>query len=156
MAGAFIPAPTPTPSGSSSGGAGRTVILNNVLPESHFALFPLDRVQVKSSAFLNAAGLTIAEARVNQQISVSAEFTNYQSTEQNYAFIVQVTSPEGFVTDIRWQENTLGSGQTTQASTSVTPENEGIHTVKIFVWDGIIGTPKALSEVTVKNLQVTE
>ena len=62
--------------------------------------------------------------------------------------------PDGFVTDIIWQENTLESGQTTQVSSSVTLEEEGVYTVKIFVWDGVGGTPKPLSEVTVKRISV--
>lgn len=148
--------------GSSSGGRGPVVLLPsiippsiNVLPESHFALFPLDRFQIASSAFLNAQGFAITQAKVNQQFSISADFANYQQTNQTYAFIVQVVHPQGYVQELRWQEGTLASGQSTDISTSVTLPDEGVYKVQIFILDGLGESPRILSEQTVKNIQVT-
>ncbi len=125
-------------------------------PESYFAENPLLRFQIANSAFLNVGGASITEAKVNQQVSVSADFTNYQQNNQTYAFIVQVVAPEGYVTDLRWQEGTLGSGQTTDLSTSVSLDKAGVYKVQIFILDGLGHSPKILSEPVVKNLRVTE
>ncbi len=161
VAGAFIP--SSSGGGSSVGGGRGPVVLLpsiippsvNVLPESHFALFPLDRFQIASSAFLNAQGLAITQAKVNQQFSISADFANYQQTNQTYAFIVQVVHPQGYVQELRWQEGTLASGQSTDISTSVTLPDEGVYKVQIFILDGLGESPRILSEQTVKNIQVT-
>jgi hypothetical protein len=91
---------------------------------------------------------------VGQQLSITGEFANYQQVSQDYAFIVQVTDEEGFVTDISWQQGTLSGGSGTEVSTLWTPRAEGEYTVNIFVWDGISEAPVPLSEVTGRNIEV--
>ncbi|MGH9988479.1 MAG: hypothetical protein ACRD8W_31475, partial [Nitrososphaeraceae archaeon] len=145
--------------GGSGGGGGGTVTVPRdsvlTLPDTHFMDNPLDKVQVSNSGFMGSFGLSLAEARINQQVSVSAEFANYQRAPQDYAFIVQVIDANGFITDISWQQGTLEGGRATDVSTLWTPKAEGTYTVKIFIWNSISAAPEPLSQVIVKTIPVT-
>jgi hypothetical protein len=145
--------------GGGGGGGSRSVVITwptaPTFDAEHFVNFPLQRMLVGSSAFVNAGGVSIDAAQTGQQISISGSFTNQQETAQDYAFIVQIEDEDGFVTDIAWQQGTLQSGSTADVSTLWTPQTESTFTVKIFVWNGVSAAPEPLSEVTVKNIQVT-
>lgn len=145
--------------GGGGGGGGGTVVITwpkvATQDPEHFINFPLERMQVSSSAFLNAAGVMITEATVGQQLSISGDFANYQQVSQDYAFIVQIIDEDGFVTDISFQQGTLGSGSTAKVSTLWTPEEAGTYKVQIFIWNGLSLAPEPLSEVTAKNIPVS-
>ena len=145
--------------GGGGGGGSRSVVITwptaPTFDAEHFINFPLQRMLVANSAFVNAAGVSIDSAQVGQQVSIAGSFTNQQEAAQDYAFIVQVTDENGFVTDISWQQGTLQSGSTADVSTLWTPETESTFTVKIFVWNGVSAAPEPLSEVTVKNITVS-
>ncbi|MEW6603509.1 MAG: hypothetical protein AB1351_02335 [Thermoproteota archaeon] len=145
--------------GGGGGGGGGTVVITwptvETKDEAYFFEHPLERILVANSAFINAGGVSIDAAQVNQQISISGEFTNYQEVEQDYAFIVQVIDEDDQVVDIAWQQGTLSSGSTATVGTLWTPKVAGDYEVKIFVWDGISTSPEPLSEVTIKNIEVS-
>lgn len=147
------------PCSRSGGGGGGTVTITwpkgQTFRPEYFINYPLQRMLVANSAFINAAGISIDVAQVGQQVSISGQFTNQQETAQTYAYIVQVTDENEVVTDISWQRGTLSSGSTAEVSTLWTPEEQGTYKVQIFVWDGISSTPEPLSEVTVKNIEVS-
>jgi hypothetical protein len=132
----FAPATTPTQppdddddggsgGGGGGGGGSRSVTITwpsvTTLPESHFIDFPLDRVKVSSSSFVNAAGASVFGGQVGQQTSIASTFTNYQQTDQTYAFIVQITDADGYTTEISWQQGTVPAGATADVSTLWTP-----------------------------------
>ncbi len=152
--------------GSSGGGGKRVVIINNqqggsssvtTFPESHFAENPLDRMSVNNLTFFDVFEVSIDVAEVGQQVTISAILSNHQETEQDYAFIVQITDEDGFVVYISWQQGTIGGGQSATVSTVWTPDAAGQYSVTIFVWDGIgTTTPDPLSTVTVDNIDVEE
>ncbi|WP_148681359.1 hypothetical protein [Candidatus Nitrososphaera gargensis] len=93
-----------------------------------------------------------------QQINIVVTFKNYQQVEQNYALIIQVEDSNGIVTHIDWVEGKLAYGQTTQHTRQwITPTEQGLYRIKIFIWDGIfIIAPTPLSERTVENIHVSE
>jgi hypothetical protein len=66
-------------------------------------------------------------------VSISGTFVNHQEVSQEYAFIMQITDEEGFVTYISWQQGTAESGSAVEIATLWTPEDAGTHTVEIFV-----------------------
>jgi hypothetical protein len=142
---------------SSSGGSSRSVNIDQqtapTFPESYFALFPLAKIQVTGTAFVNAAGNTISQARAGQQINIASTFTNQQQVPQDYVFIILIQDENGIATDIRWQEGTAASGQTVNLSSSWMPEYAGVYTVKILVWNSL-DKPLPLSGVEVNNISV--
>ena len=94
--------------------------------------------------------------KVGQQISISGTIVNHQQTSQNYAYIVQISDTDDVVADISWQQASVESGHTSKISTSWIPQEAGIYTVKIFVWDGVSDSPLLLSDVTVNFLQISQ
>jgi hypothetical protein len=137
-----------------SGGGGRIAVDITTYPDSHFALNPLAKIRVLTTAFLNAQGQVITQAFTGQQIMISSSFRNYQQQSQQYAYIVQIEDKEGFVIDLRWQEGTVGSGKTVQLARPWTATDAGAYSVQIFIWDSVSRAPIPLTQVTVKNILV--
>jgi hypothetical protein len=64
---------------SNSGG-----VAAETFPPGYFELNPLTKIQIRSSIFLNAAGVGIFQAQAGQQISLFSLFRNVQQSSQNY------------------------------------------------------------------------
>lgn len=147
---------TLTPATTSRGGGGGGAPVDvTTYPEPYFSANPLARVQMRSTAFTNAQGLDISDAKSGQQVKIAIAFKNYQRTAQDYAVIIQITDSNGFTTDIGWAEGKLLSGQTTEVARSWTPTEPSVYRVQMFVWDGISRAPTPLSEVTESSFRVT-
>lgn len=142
--------------GGHGGGNGGSIGNAITFPASYFDLNPLLKILIQSTTFLNAQGQGIFQAQVGEQVEISNLFTNYQQVDQNYAFIVEITDQNGVATDLGWQNGEAPTGKTVSLSRSWTPQEAGIYTVKIFVWDDVNDAPAPLSGVTVKTIRVTE
>jgi hypothetical protein len=136
-------------SGGTSGGS--SVVVNQTFPPSYFETHPLSKVQVEEATIVTSSGTSVLQGAPGQQVSLMAEFRNFQTAEQDYAIIFQVINEDGFTEDIGWVTGTLASGDDTQASRSWTIGAEGNYTVKIFVWNGVSELPTPLSQVTEKS-----
>lgn len=141
---------------SSSGGAGGSSIdLTTTYEDSYFVNNPLAKIQFQNSGIVNAKGVTVYGVHSGQQVNITSTIKNYQKTSQNYAMIVQILDKDGFTTEIGWVKGTLASGDSTDAAKSWTTGEPGSYTVKLFVWNGVTGSPSALSEITTKNFVVS-
>ncbi|AFU57856.1 hypothetical protein Ngar_c09140 [Candidatus Nitrososphaera gargensis Ga9.2] len=70
---------------------------------AYFAEFPLARIQITNTVFLNTAGAGISQAGVGQQVSIASTFTNQQQVSQKYAFIVMlIVDQNGYAIDVSW------------------------------------------------------
>jgi hypothetical protein len=141
--------------GGGGGGGGFGVIVNQTFPPDFFLTNPLMKVQLQEAKFLNAQGQTVFGGKAGQQLSISANFRNYQQTAQPYAIIVQVIDKDGITTDLSWITGVADGGGNANTSRSLTLGSAGEYSVKVFVWDGVSMAPSALSEVTSRNLIVT-
>jgi hypothetical protein len=137
--------------GSGGTGGGSSVVVNQTFPPSYFETHPLSKVQVEEATIVTSSGTSVLQGAPGQQVSLMAEFRNFQTAEQDYAIIFQVINEDGFTEDIGWVTGTLASGDDTQASRSWTIGAEGNYTVKIFVWNGVSELPTPLSQVTEKS-----
>jgi len=68
--------------------------------------------------------------------------------------IIVIADKDGFSSEKGWVMGSLAPGETTNASKSWTTGDAGSHTVKLFVWNSVSGSPTALSEITTKNFIV--
>ena len=142
--------------GSSSGGAGGSSIdLTTTYEDSYFVNNPLAKIQFQNSGIVNAKGVTVYGVHSGQQVNITSTIKNYQKTSQNYAMIVQILDKDGFTSELGWVTGTLASGDSTDAAKSWTTGEPGSYTVKLFVWNGVTGSPSALSEITTKNFVVS-
>lgn len=164
VAGFITSSPSPSTSGggggggggSSAGGSGSSSIdLTGTYSDEYIKAHPLDKIQLQNSGFINSKGNTIFQTTAGQQVMITTTFKNYQLSSQNYAVIIQIINQDGYTTDMGWVTGKLDSGATTQASRSWTTEEAGSYTAKLFVWDGVSGSPTPLSEVTTKNFVVS-
>jgi hypothetical protein len=148
-------APTTGGGGGGGGGGGYAVIVNQTFPPDFFLINPLMKVQLQEAKFLNAQGQTAFGGKAGQQLSISADFRNYQQVAQPYAIIVQVIDKDGLTTEISWITGVADGGGSANTSRSLTLGQAGEYSVKIFVWDGVSMAPSALSEVTSRTFIVT-
>lgn len=146
------------------------IAIDGTFDGAYFLLNPLDKVSVSHATLLlpgaaidvgsepSAASLTNSVAKKGGQISISAAIKNLQRNDQEFVFLVQVLDEQDYVQSISWQTGTLERGQLIEPFVSWIPEEVGRYTIKLFVWNsiGAIGPPLALSDVTIKNIQVIE
>jgi len=95
---------------------------------------------------------------VNQQISISTDFSNDQNTSQTFAYILQITDSDNVVQSISFVTGMLGSGQTLEQTLSWIPQTEGTFTASTFLWDDLNDPQSALSvaEVTTINVEQSQ
>lgn len=155
VAGFYGGTTTTTSTTTGGGGGGSSVVVNQTFQPEFFVSNPLKKIQLQESKFTNAAGQTVFGGKVGEQISISANFRNYQQVAQPYAIIIQVVDKDGFTTDLSWITGTADVGGAANTSRSLTLGAAGDYTVKVFVWNGVSAAPTPLSEVTSKTFTVT-
>ena len=68
---------------------------------------------------------------------------NLPNNLQSYAYVIQVTDPDGFTAYISYVPVTLQAGEQKTLSISWTPEKDGAHRVQAFAWSGVIPSANA-------------
>ena len=93
---------------------------------------------------VNALGEEVSQVLVDEQVLIVADVTNGLDTQQRFVYIVQIQNNEGVVVSLGWLEGSLSPNQRLSPALSWIPENEGVHTATVFVWEAI-DNPSALS-----------
>ncbi|MFQ6025324.1 MAG: hypothetical protein ACE5JT_02265 [Nitrosopumilaceae archaeon] len=84
------------------------------------------------------------EISVEQQVMITADISNGQDREQQFAYLVQIKNENGLVVSLSWLTGTLAVGQSFTPAQSWTPTVQGTFIVEIFVWESV-DNPTALS-----------
>ena len=92
---------------------------------------------------------------VDQQVQIVADLTNSQDRIQNFAYIVQITDDEGVSISLAWITGALSPNQRLSPALSWTPDESGMYTAEIFVWESITN-PDALSPPLHLEIEVRE
>ena len=92
---------------------------------------------------------------VDQQVQIVADLTNSQDRIQNFAYIVQIEDDEGVSISLAWITGALSPNQRLSPALSWTPDESGMYTAKIFVWESITN-PDALSPPLHLEIEVRE
>ena len=81
---------------------------------------------------------------VDQQVQIVADVSNSQEKIQPFAYIVQIRDENDVTISLAWLTGALSEKQTLSPALSWIPENPGIYTATIYVWESI-NNPEALS-----------
>jgi len=81
---------------------------------------------------------------VDEQIMIMADISNNQDTQQNFAYLTQVTTDEGVVVSLSWLAGSLTPRQSFSPAQSWIPTESGTFHINVFVWESI-DNPEALS-----------
>jgi hypothetical protein len=104
------------------------------------------------SAQLSSEPTTIT---VGNQIMITADVSNNQNIQQQFAYLTQVKNEHQIVISLSWLTGSLSPGQSLSPAQSWTSTEPGLYTIEIFVWKGI-DDPEALSSPLSMTLRVID
>jgi hypothetical protein len=114
---------------------------------------PLERAPAANARVVDAFGASVAEVSVDQQVQIAADVSNGQSSEQAFAYLVQVQDESGVTVSLAWITGSLTAGQSMSPALSWTPSASGSYTATVFVWESV-DNPTALSPTTSVTIDV--
>ena len=77
------------------------------------------------------------ENSVNEEISISMDFTNTSDDSQTFAYIVQIMNQNGQVISLSFINGLLGTGQSLDQTISYMPKEPGVYTAEKFLWSDL-------------------
>jgi hypothetical protein len=102
---------------------------------------------------VDTVGKPLNDFHVGQQIGVESTLTNNGSSEQKFAYMVQVLDNSGATEHFESFSASMLSQQSFTASQVWIPKNPGQYTVQVFVWDSLSsGIP--LTDVLQKQITI--
>ena len=114
-----------------------TTIIGTIVP-------PLERAPATNLRIVNTFGSSIDAVSIDQQVQITADLSNGQDRDQDFAYLIQIQNSEGVTVSLSWIAGSLSPGQSFSPSASWTPTSVGTYTVTAFVWESI-DNPTALS-----------
>ena len=114
---------------------------------------PLERAPAANARVVDAFGSSVAEVSVDQQVQIAADVSNGQSSEQDFAYLVQVQDESGVTVSLAWITGSLTGGQSMSPALSWTPSASGSYTATVFVWESV-DNPTALSPTVSVTIDV--
>jgi hypothetical protein len=114
---------------------------------------PLERAPAANARVVDAFGSSVAEVSSGQQVQIAADVSNGQSSEQAFAYLVQVQDGNGVTVSLAWITGSLTAGQSMSPALSWTPDASGSYTATVFVWESV-DNPTALSPTVSVDIDV--
>jgi len=114
---------------------------------------PLERAPAANARVVDAFGASVAEVSVDQQVQIAADVSNGQSSDQAFAYLVQVQDGDGVTVSLAWITGSLTAGQSMSPALSWTPSSSGSYTATVFVWESV-DNPTALSPTVSVDIDV--
>ena len=114
-----------------------TTIIGTIVP-------PLERAPATNLRIVDTFGSSIDAVSIDQQVQITADLSNGQDRDQDFAYLIQIQNSEGVTVSLSWIAGSLSPGQSFSPSASWTPTSVGTYTVTAFVWESI-DNPTALS-----------
>ena len=114
-----------------------TTIIGTIVP-------PLERAPATNLRIVNTFGSNIDTVAVDQQVQITADLSNGQDRDQDFAYLIQIQNSDGVTVSLSWIAGSLSPGQSFSPSASWTPTSVGTYDVTAFVWESI-DNPTALS-----------
>ena len=124
-----------------------TAFIGTVVP-------PLERAPASNARVVDAFGNTLDEVSVDQQVQITADLTNGQDREQDFAYLVQIQDENGVTVALAWITGSLSAGQSFSPALSWIPTSSGTYTATVFVWESV-DNPTALSPPVSVDIDVS-
>jgi len=91
----------------------------------------------EEARIIDAEGKETKDVPKNQDIEISSEISNFGKQDQNFVFIVQIKNSDDIVVSLNWIKGTIFSGVTLEPSLKWTPDELGVYTTEIYLWDNL-------------------
>ena len=114
-----------------------TTIIGTIVP-------PLERAPATSLRIVDTFGSSIDAVSIDQQVQITADLSNGQDRDQDFAYLIQIQNSDGVTVSLSWIAGSLSPGQSFSPSASWTPTSADTYDVTAFVWESI-DNPTALS-----------
>ena len=114
-----------------------TTIIGTIVP-------PLERAPATNLRIVDTFGSSIDAVSIDQQVQITADLSNGQDRDQDFAYLIQIQDSDGVTVSLSWIAGSLSPGQSFSPSASWTPTSAGTYDVTAFVWESI-DNPTALS-----------
>lgn len=92
---------------------------------------------------------------IDEQIMITADISNNQDIQQNFAYITQVRNNDNVVISLSWLTGSLSPRQSFSPAQSWIPTESGIYHIQVFVWNSV-SNPEALSPPLSMTVNVSE
>jgi hypothetical protein len=101
---------------------------------------PLDvgtKVSVSKLSLVDQDGNNLGKFAPGERVWIKSDLKNKLSNEQEFTYIVQIKSADGFPVTINWVDGVLTPDMAFTPSISWVPEEEGIYFAEIFLWHSV-------------------
>ena len=105
------------------------------------------KVEISNAGLVDAAGSSVSQVVVGQQVLVQSRVGNNQDLAQEYAYIVQIKDSDDIVLSLSWVASTINMRQSIDVGQSWSPDTPGVYTAQIFVWKSITNPIPLTSDV---------
>ena len=124
-----------------------TTLIGTVVP-------PLERAPAANLRVVDAFGNSLDAVSVDQQVQVTADLSNGQDRDQDFAYLVQIQDGNGVTVSLAWITGSLSPGQSFGPALSWIPTQVGSYTATAFVWESV-DNPTALSPPVTTTITVS-
>ncbi|MGB9003125.1 MAG: hypothetical protein WCC52_04900 [Nitrosotalea sp.] len=94
-------------------------------------------VTISDPAMVDSTGHTLSSFVTGQEIGVQSVLTNHGTTNQNFAYMVQVVDSSGGTDYFQAFSASMLPNQSFNASQTWIPSSPGTYTVQVFVWNSL-------------------
>jgi hypothetical protein len=110
-------------------------------------------ITISDPTMVDSTGHTLSSFITGQEIGVQSVLTNHGTTNQNYAYMVQVMDGSGGTDYFQAQSASLEGNQSFTVVQTWIPTNPGTYTVQVFVWNSL-ASAVPLTNVIEKQITV--
>jgi hypothetical protein len=96
-----------------------------------------EKINVSQLKLVDQTGTSLSGPSVGMQILVQSSVKNTLSTDQQFAYIVQIKDSQGATIMISWMTGTLPAGKEYAVAQSWLVENSGAYTAEVFIWQSV-------------------
>ena len=110
-------------------------------------------ISISDPTMVDSSGHALSSYQVGQEIGVQSMLTNHGTSNQNYAYMVQVVDSSGVTDYFEASSASLLGNQTFTVVQAWTPKEPGTYTVQVFVWNSL-ASAVPLTNVVEKQITV--
>lgn len=114
-----------------------TTLIGTIVP-------PLERSPAGNLRAVDAFKNSLTAIQIDQQVQLTADVSNNQDRNQEFAYLVQIQDEDGVTVSLSWITGEFAPGQQLSPAVSWIPEFSGTYTATVFVWQSV-DNPTALS-----------
>jgi hypothetical protein len=142
------------PVGSQSGSHTITANDGTNTASTTFSIGGANVLNVSQLKLVDQTGAAVARPSQGMQVLIQSDLGNSLSTDQQFAYIVQVKDSEGSTIMISWMTGTLPAGKQYAVAQSWLAEQSGNYTIDVFVWQSV-SNPVVLAPVSRSSFTVS-